>query len=183
MHPSELPLVKPTHHNHPLTPDEIWRIANGEKLANLTQSDPRVQAIQRSYVGNIGRSVMQQGFGRGYLFISDTYPDDGWRPKTRNAWEWWCAASKVPTVIIYPELNSSTFRVTCSLASVDGYWRPAALMPIGSLLSDCYSATGFIVSIDTVEVDGLLTEEAVNVADELYQLGRDGRFVDQEGRR
>jgi len=96
-----------------------------------------------------------------------------WHGPTRYVWGWWCAADTWPEVIAQGWRDS--YRVTVDLAPMESKWHLNALPETGRLVAQCEIVNGFLIGIDTLEVDGVELLVAMHLTENLVELIRDRR--------
>lgn len=168
VHLVDLPKVEPRWCTRPITAQEVVQVATrfSRDVPGLDPHDPRVEAIQRSAVGNLGRLAFNEARRRGWLFVNRGMYRDGEDARLINLWGWWCAAARHPEIVMLQVSGEEGARFRCDLSSTGRSWDLHAIPSIGGMLHDVYpvSGSGWIFTPDLLEVDGLCSEDAITLA-------------------
>lgn len=181
MHPHDLLSVAPQWHTRRLTAAEVIRLWQGDPVPGVNPRDPRVRAIRRCIVGNIGRTAFAVARHSGYLYLNRAqhHDDDGDPDRLRALWGWWCAGAGHPEVVLERGRGSDAVRVRCDLSPTGRVWNMAAFGTVARLLAPHrgHPGAGWLFTADVLEVDGLDMESGISIARGLVDLGTAGRFL------
>lgn len=178
VHPAHVPNVEPRWCARPMTANEVVQVANGSSrdVSGLDPDDPRVRAIQRSAIGNLGRLAFNDARLQGWLFVNrDMYHEDE-DERLIGLWGWWCAAARHPEIVVRQVSGADGIRLRCDLSSTGRSWELHALLSIARMLQGVYLVPGssWIFTSDLLEIDGLSSDDAISLARRLvgFAAGR-----------
>lgn len=165
---SDLPLVDPQWHPRHLTGREVLDLAFNRPVPGANLNDPVVHQLRHAALGNLGRLKIQESVQKRYLWLRRDHTDTSWHRSTENVWRWWCVATSQAEVVVYAAADECRVRV--DLSTMDAMWHLHALPVLGRMIASCEMGTGFIISEDTVEVDGLDDQAALGLAHDVIEL-------------
>lgn len=156
-----------------MTPGDVWNLVNQIEVPGANRDDPVIQALRAVDLGVFGHVAINEAKERRALILKHHPCSIEWHGPTRYVWGWWCAAATWPEVIAQETRDS--FRVTVDLGPWRRKWSVHALPWLGQLMAQCELADGFLISIDTLEIDGLDITVALELTKRLVELLKDRR--------
>jgi len=156
-----------------MTPAEVLRLSHAMEVPGADLEHPVVKALQESVLGTFGHVAINEARQTRVLLLKDELHSQEWHGPTRYVWGWWCAAAKWPEVIAQGWRDS--YRVTVDLAPMERQWHLHALPALGRLLAQCEMVNGFLIGVDTLEIDGVDDQAMLILIRELVELVRDKR--------
>lgn len=173
--PSELPQVQPQWNPRQLTGAEIVSLATGRSVPGLNPDHPVVQAIQSASLTSLARSHLNDAREKGYLWLWRNHTDCSWHGSAEFVWGWWCAAMRRAEIVVTGEQERCEVRV--DLAPMEANWSLHALPAIGMRLAECEMGEGFVLSQDTLQIDGLDAQSALGLVRGVVELLTDSRMT------
>ena len=162
----------------PLAPHDVLRAARGQPVPGLPPDLAR--ALGRCRLPNLGWLDFDRARRSGWLLLAPA-PHRPDLPALANLWGWWRLAARRPEAVVRSDLRQGTADVALDLSPAGLAWAPAALEPIGrACLAWGASGTGWLVTPDACQVDGLTTESASGLAADLLAVAADRRLVARE---
>lgn len=173
--PSELPQVQPQWNPRQLTGAEIVSLATGRPVEGVDPRHPVVQAIQAASLTSLARSHLNDAREKGYLWLWRNHADCSWHGPAEFVWGWWCAAMRRAEIVVIGQQERCEVRV--DLGPLEANWSLHALPAIGRILAACEMGEGFLLSQDTLQIDGLDAQSALGLVREVVQLLTDSRMT------